>query len=133
MLRVKLSVVYASLLAISVLVVSGCSSTPVDKTIGLTPAKIYAEAQDEIANGQVLFAKYCRLCHGWPGSKGGAIPNLTYSNEGTFSIFEDIVLKGMYLKKGMPYFGDRLNQQEVKNIKNYILNSSKELQPDGKN
>ena len=52
MLRVKLSVVYACLLATSALVVSGCSSTPVDKTIGLTPAKIYTEAKDEMANGQ---------------------------------------------------------------------------------
>ena len=52
MLRVKLSVVYAWLLTITALVVSGCSSTPVDKTVGLTPAKIYAEAKDEMSNGQ---------------------------------------------------------------------------------
>lgn len=52
MLRVKLSVVYACLLATAALVVSGCSSTSVDKTVGLTPAKIYAEAKDEMANGQ---------------------------------------------------------------------------------
>lgn len=52
MLRVKLSVVYACLLTTSALVVSGCSSTLVDKTVGLTPAKIYAEAKDEMSSGQ---------------------------------------------------------------------------------
>ena len=34
MLRVKLSVVYASLLAAVSLVVAGCSSAPIDKTAG---------------------------------------------------------------------------------------------------
>ncbi len=52
MLRVKLSVVYAGLLAITTLWVSGCASTDVDKTVGLTPAKIYSEAKDEMSNGQ---------------------------------------------------------------------------------
>ena len=52
MLRVKVSVVYACLLATSALLVSGCASTPADKTVGLTPAKIYSEAKDEMSNGQ---------------------------------------------------------------------------------
>ncbi len=52
MLRVKLSVVYAGLLATTALLVSGCASTDVDKTVGLTPAKIYAEAKEEMSNGQ---------------------------------------------------------------------------------
>jgi hypothetical protein len=38
------------------------------------------------------------------GANGGSIPNLVYSNEATFKIIEDIVLKSMYLKKGMPDF-----------------------------
>jgi quinohemoprotein ethanol dehydrogenase len=61
------------------------------------------------------------------GDNGGAIPNLRYSSEGTFAIIEDIVLKGMYLKKGMPNFSDRLDQKDVNNIKNYILHSANEL------
>ena len=59
--------------------------------------------------------------------KGGIIPHLAYSNEGTFSIFEDIVLRGIYLQKGMPNFGDRLNQEDAKNIKSFILHSANEL------
>ncbi len=81
----------------------------------------------EISNGQTLYDANCRTCHGRMGDNGGSIPNLTYSTAGTFGIIEDIVLKGMYLKKGMPNFSDRLNQKEVNDIKNYILQSASEL------
>lgn len=52
MLRVKLSVVSAFLLTSFALLLTGCSTTPVDKTIGMSPNKIYAEAKDEMAAGQ---------------------------------------------------------------------------------
>ncbi len=61
------------------------------------------------------------------GANGGSIPNLAYSSEGTFAIMEDIVLKGMYLKKGMPNFSGRLSVKEVNEIKNYILHSATEM------
>jgi quinohemoprotein ethanol dehydrogenase len=84
-------------------------------------------ASADISNGQILYYANCYACHGGMGANGGSIPNLTYSNEGTFGIIENIVLKGMYLKKGMPNFSDRLNQKEVNDIKNYILHSAQEL------
>ncbi len=52
MLRVKLSVVYASLLAAVSLVVAGCSSAPIDKTAGMSPNRLYAEAKDEMGSAQ---------------------------------------------------------------------------------
>jgi outer membrane protein assembly factor BamD len=52
MLRVKLSVVTASLLTIGALLLTGCSTTPVDKTAGMSPNKLYAEAKDEMASSQ---------------------------------------------------------------------------------
>jgi quinohemoprotein ethanol dehydrogenase len=61
------------------------------------------------------------------GANGGSIPNLTYSNEATFGIMEDIVLNGMYLKKGMPNFSGRLSRKDVSEIKKYILHSANEL------
>lgn len=51
MLRTKLSVVCALLPAVAALLLSGCSSAPVDKTAGMSPNKIYAEAKDEISAG----------------------------------------------------------------------------------
>jgi len=62
MLRAKLSVVCAGLLASAVLLLPGCSSTPVDQTADWSPNKIYAEAKDELSSGGydkaiVLFEK----------------------------------------------------------------------------
>jgi outer membrane protein assembly factor BamD len=52
MFRVKLSAVSASLLTSGALLLTGCSTTPVDKTAGMSPNKLYAEAKDEMASGQ---------------------------------------------------------------------------------
>jgi outer membrane protein assembly factor BamD len=52
MLRVKLSVVYATLLAASALLMAGCSSAPIDKTAGMSPNRLYAEAKDEMGASQ---------------------------------------------------------------------------------
>ena len=96
-----------------------------------TPKKLVqlpvSASSEEIKIGEQLYNFNCRACHGWKGDNGGSIPNLTYSSEGTFGIMEDIVLKGMFARKGMPNFSDRLNQKEVNNIKNYILHSANKL------
>jgi outer membrane protein assembly factor BamD len=52
MLRVKLSAVIAPLLTTGALLLTSCSTTPVDKTAGMSPNKLYAEAKDEMATGQ---------------------------------------------------------------------------------
>lgn len=52
MLRAKLSVVRAMSLGIVALALTACSTTPVDKTAGMSPNQLYAEAKDEMANGQ---------------------------------------------------------------------------------
>lgn len=39
------------MLVAAALLLSACSSTPVDKTAGMTPEKIYEEAKDELSNG----------------------------------------------------------------------------------
>ena len=53
MLRVKLSVVCALGLITAALGLAGCASTaPVDKTIGMSPNAIYADAKDSMDSGQ---------------------------------------------------------------------------------
>ena len=51
MLRPKLSVVCALFFAIGALLISGCSTTPLDRTAGMSPEQIYAEAKDELKAG----------------------------------------------------------------------------------
>ncbi len=62
MLRVKLSVVCTLLLTGAAILLAGCASTEVDKTIGMSPNKLYAEAKDELNSGSydkavILFEK----------------------------------------------------------------------------
>ena len=75
----------------------------------------------------MFFNQYCNRCHGSPGSGGGAYPDLAYSDKAKFESFYQIVGEGAYLPMGMPNFGDRLDQGQIENIKNYILRAAKEL------
>jgi outer membrane protein assembly factor BamD len=51
MLRTKLSAVCALFFAVGALLMSGCSSTPLDRTASMSPEQIYAEATDELKVG----------------------------------------------------------------------------------
>ncbi len=51
MLSVKLSVVYSVLLALTLGLLGACSTTPEDKTAGLSPDKLYSEARDMMDTG----------------------------------------------------------------------------------
>ena len=52
MLRAKLSVVCATMLTTMATLLAGCSSAPVDKTAGMSPNRLYAEAKDEMGASQ---------------------------------------------------------------------------------
>jgi len=52
MLRVKLSVVYALGLITVAMGLAACSTVPVDKTAGMSPNAIYADAKDSMDSGQ---------------------------------------------------------------------------------
>ena len=52
MFRAKLSVVCACMLALSASLMTGCSTTPVDRTAGMSPNTLYSEAKDEMTQGQ---------------------------------------------------------------------------------
>lgn len=77
--------------------------------------------QEQIENGQRLFGRYCGFCHG-----DGVIPNLSYSKPEIFESFTQIVGDGIFLEKGMPKFNDRLSEQNINDIKNYILSNAKQ-------
>jgi quinohemoprotein ethanol dehydrogenase len=81
----------------------------------------------EIARGASLFTTYCALCHASIGSGGGNIPDLGYSTKETFQNFYNIVRAGALLPLGMPNFGDRLSEQDVSFIKNYIVGTAQKV------
>jgi outer membrane protein assembly factor BamD len=52
MVRVKYSNALVLAMAVGALLLTACSSTPVDKTIGMSPNAIHAEAKEEMSNSQ---------------------------------------------------------------------------------
>jgi quinohemoprotein ethanol dehydrogenase len=42
-------------------------------------------------------------------------------------MFPQIVGEGAFLAKGMPNFGDRLDESQITNVKNYIIHAAKIL------
>ncbi len=80
-----------------------------------------------IKQGKLVFEQYCSRCHGTPGNGGGAYPDIAYSDKSVFRIFSQIVGEGAYFSKGMPNFGDRLDETQINNIKNYIIHEAKVL------
>jgi quinohemoprotein ethanol dehydrogenase len=98
--------------------------TPVQELVSLD----FEASPEQLKNGEALYGRYCSACHGggdYPS--GGIMPNLPYSAIETFEIFHEIVGEGLYLPKGMPNFGDRLGEQDITDIKNYIGASAREL------
>jgi quinohemoprotein ethanol dehydrogenase len=81
----------------------------------------FAASEENINHGKILFNRYCRTCHGGDG----VIPNLVYSRPEIISVFHQIVGEGAFLVKGMPGFHDRLSDEDIIDIKNYILSDAK--------
>lgn len=74
-----------------------------------------------IGEGFNLYAQYCIGCHGNPWFTGGNIPSLMLSSDGVFNAYDDIVLDGRLASEGMPDFGDMLTEEELDDIKNFML------------
>ncbi|MEB2785581.1 PQQ-dependent dehydrogenase, methanol/ethanol family [Algoriphagus persicinus] len=79
----------------------------------------FEASESELKNGNLVYDRYCNNCHKL--SDSGVIPNLAYSTPETFNNFKLIVWDGEYLGKGMPKFKDRLSEQDVEDVKHYIL------------
>ncbi len=87
----------------------------------------YSATKEELEKGMAIYDKLCVNCHGWIGMNGGSIPNLGYITQARLNILEGILLQGVFAEKGMPDFSDRLNEEEVQLIRNYILAEAEKL------
>lgn len=83
------------------------------------PAETFSAAV--ISKGNQTYHRYCSVCHGFFAMSGGAIPDLRMSAPEVFSRYKEIVLEGERKENGMASFADQLNEEDVKNIRAYIL------------
>jgi len=75
----------------------------------------------EIADGEVLYNRYCSRCH---VMGRGMLPDLRRLNPAVHAIFPDIVLKGAFLPLGMARFDDVLSNRDVSAIHAYIVDQA---------
>ncbi|MCB1827268.1 MAG: PQQ-dependent dehydrogenase, methanol/ethanol family, partial [Coxiellaceae bacterium] len=106
----------------------GSVSLPPEKItplVAVKPPEIKATTQ-EITEGRRLFNRYCFACHGSSATGGGEVKDLRYTTPAVLTIFDDIVLKGVFDQKGMPGFGDLLTPKDAELIKLYLISRIQE-------
>jgi quinohemoprotein ethanol dehydrogenase len=97
------------------------------------PARILIDdavtvSADELTTGESLYNNNCAICHGAPGSEGGALPDLTYSSQRIHENFRYIVF-GSFKALGMPDFTGKITEEEVHLIQQHIFaKASQKLQ-----
>jgi quinohemoprotein ethanol dehydrogenase len=85
------------------------------------PEKV-ASTEAQRRQGELLFYRYCSRCHVFGR---GLVPDLRRMSPQTSALFEEIVLRGAYVPKGMGRFDDVLNADDVKAIRAYITEQAR--------
>jgi quinohemoprotein ethanol dehydrogenase len=78
-----------------------------------------AASEVEIQRGAQLFAETCSVCHG--ANAIGGVKDLRHMDRDTHAKFNDIVLRGAYLEKGMASFADLLDEKQANDIHSYLI------------
>ena len=73
----------------------------------------------QVQAGAQLFAQTCAVCHGQRAI--GGVKDLRHMTAETHGRFNDIVLKGLYVDKGMASFADLLSQADADAIHAYLI------------
>ncbi len=83
------------------------------------PADKFTAAQ--ITKGGQTYHRYCAACHGFFAMSSGALPDLRMSTPEVFARYKEIVLDGELKDNGMASFADHLKEEDVKNIRAYVV------------
>ncbi len=85
---------------------------------------------EDVAPGTGLYVANCAGCHGVPGvNNGGNVPNLGYSTKETIENMPALVLSGALLAGGMPNFHGRLTEEQVGQIRAFVLGTADAVRP----
>lgn len=87
----------------------------------------YVGSKEEILKGEAIYLQYCQSCHGAIDKDYGALPDLGHLTKAKFNLLHDIVRKGTLEHLGMPNLGNKLNDEDIENLKKYIVAKAKEI------
>jgi len=84
----------------------------------LTPPPPREGSAAQIAQGEVLYTRYCGRCHAFGR---GLLPDLRRMSPATQQIFYEIVLNGAYSAKGMARWDDVISHGDAQAIHAYLV------------
>lgn len=81
-------------------------------------------SEDVVKRGATLFASTCAQCHGQLAI--GGVKDLRHMDAATHAAFNDIVLKGLRVDKGMASFASLLTPDDVEAVHAYVISRANE-------
>ncbi len=78
----------------------------------------------QVAAGEVLYNRYCMRCHLYGR---GILPDLRRMSAATHTVFNSIVLQGVYQVRGMGRFDDVLSPADVQALHDYLIDQAWQL------
>ena len=85
----------------------------------IPPPPRLTASEAEVQKGAQLFAETCAVCHGQRAV--GGMADLRHMTAETHAKFNDIVLGGAYVDKGMASFADILTEEDAASIHAYLI------------
>jgi PQQ-dependent dehydrogenase (methanol/ethanol family) len=89
------------------------------------PLPVFEVDGAEIERGEALFNTYCLPCHGILAMTTDVVPDLRFASPETHAQFQDIVLGGVRVHKGMATFADVLSQEDVRLVHAYVVEQAR--------
>ncbi|MFC4257400.1 PQQ-dependent dehydrogenase, methanol/ethanol family [Altererythrobacter xixiisoli] len=83
------------------------------------PPPALRASEAEITRGAQLYGQTCAVCHGQ--NAVGGVKDLRHMSADTHGKFADIVLRGIYVDKGMASFSDIIDADQAKAIHSYLI------------
>ena len=81
-------------------------------------------SEETVQRGAVVFANTCAQCHGQLAV--GGVKDLRFMTRETHASFNDIVLKGLRVQKGMASFAGLLTSEETDAVHAYVISRAQE-------
>lgn len=95
---------------------------PIPESAPIPPPPARLELpSDEVERGGALYAKYCAFCHGIGVVSGGTVPDLRRLPAEFHDNFDSIVRANAMQPRGMPGFGDVLDEGDVLAIQAFVI------------
>jgi quinohemoprotein ethanol dehydrogenase len=92
---------------------------PLAAAAAIPPPPPLRASEAQVAQGAQLFAETCAVCHGQRAI--GGVKDLRHMTAETHGKFNQIVLEGLYLEKGMANFSDLLGKDQADAIHAYLI------------